>query len=129
MIEGRACLLCAGVDGNWRCPQCANINFGSREQCNRCRYPKPAEAGPGIPPGTFAKVTEQGVQPSMGGGGGMNRGGGGMGGGGGGPPPSNDLKNVALRKSAERPNALAARARPPVRSRGRKSLLILTIGI
>ncbi len=24
-----------GVDGNWKCMQCGNINFGTREQCNR----------------------------------------------------------------------------------------------
>jgi len=26
----------AGVDGNWQCRQCNNVNFASREQCNRC---------------------------------------------------------------------------------------------
>lgn len=25
-----------GVDGNWRCTNCNNINFGTRAQCNRC---------------------------------------------------------------------------------------------
>ena len=50
-----------GVDGNWRCPSCSNINFGSRDNCNRCRFPKPAEAGPGIPPGTFTPVTPDGM--------------------------------------------------------------------
>lgn len=26
----------AGVDGNWACPQCQNINFAHRSSCNRC---------------------------------------------------------------------------------------------
>ena len=25
-----------GVDGNWRCTSCSNINFGVRDKCNRC---------------------------------------------------------------------------------------------
>jgi len=31
----------AGVDGNWACPSCRNVNFGVREVCNRCQAPKP----------------------------------------------------------------------------------------
>lgn len=30
----------AGVDGNWVCKQCDNINFASRVECNRCKAPK-----------------------------------------------------------------------------------------
>mmetsp|Transcript_40625 Transcript_40625/g.67479 ORF Transcript_40625/g.67479 Transcript_40625/m.67479 type:complete len:275 (-) Transcript_40625:507-1331(-) len=30
-----------GVDGNWKCGSCNNINFATREQCNRCGAPKP----------------------------------------------------------------------------------------
>ena len=30
----------AGVDGNWRCSACGNINFPIRENCNRCQAPK-----------------------------------------------------------------------------------------
>lgn len=32
-----------GVDGNWRCPACSNINLGVRERCNRCALPKSSE--------------------------------------------------------------------------------------
>eukprot|EP00962_Isochrysis_galbana_P016328 scaffold4663_cov104-Isochrysis_galbana.AAC.5 len=32
-----------GVDGNWKCTQCSNINFGARQQCNRCSAEKPPE--------------------------------------------------------------------------------------
>mmetsp|Transcript_38986 Transcript_38986/g.72550 ORF Transcript_38986/g.72550 Transcript_38986/m.72550 type:complete len:438 (+) Transcript_38986:51-1364(+) len=32
----------AGVAGNWLCLECANVNFASREVCNRCAAPKPA---------------------------------------------------------------------------------------
>merc|ERR1712188_205571 len=31
-----------GVDGNWRCPACTNINFGVRDTCNRCKAVKPS---------------------------------------------------------------------------------------
>lgn len=34
-----------GVDGNWRCPSCSNINFGVRDKCNRCEMPRPAGLG------------------------------------------------------------------------------------
>jgi len=30
-----------GVDGNWRCQSCSNINFESRDKCNRCTTPRP----------------------------------------------------------------------------------------
>jgi len=26
----------AGVDGNWKCNSCNNVNFAQREKCNRC---------------------------------------------------------------------------------------------
>ena len=31
----------AGVHGNWACPDCGNVNFGTRDACNRCRLQKP----------------------------------------------------------------------------------------
>jgi len=31
----------AGVDGNWLCKGCNNVNFGIRDNCNRCQAPKP----------------------------------------------------------------------------------------
>lgn len=31
----------AGVDGNWACPHCQNVNFAVRDACNRCQAPKP----------------------------------------------------------------------------------------
>lgn len=31
----------AGVDGNWACSACNNVNFASRDACNRCATPKP----------------------------------------------------------------------------------------
>jgi len=34
-----------GIDGNWRCQNCGNVNFGSRDQCNRCKVPKPEGLG------------------------------------------------------------------------------------
>ncbi len=30
-----------GERGNWRCLSCANINFGHRNACNRCKQPRP----------------------------------------------------------------------------------------
>jgi len=30
-----------GVNGNWKCTACGNINFGTRELCHRCSLPKP----------------------------------------------------------------------------------------
>jgi hypothetical protein len=26
----------AGIDGNWECPHCGNVNYARRMQCNRC---------------------------------------------------------------------------------------------
>jgi len=26
-----------GVDGNWACPRCTNVNFGTRTECNLCK--------------------------------------------------------------------------------------------
>lgn len=31
-----------GVDGNWRCDMCSNINFGKRLSCHRCGAQKPS---------------------------------------------------------------------------------------
>jgi len=31
-----------GVDGNWKCLECNNINFSHRTKCNRCAIDKPA---------------------------------------------------------------------------------------
>ena len=31
-----------GVDGNWRCDMCSNINFGKRMSCHRCGGQKPS---------------------------------------------------------------------------------------
>ena len=70
-----------GVDGNWQCPACNNVNFGSRDVCNRCGFPKaelhlgttaapksasrpPAAAGPG--PGPFAPGPSDWGQPKKG---------------------------------------------------------------
>lgn len=30
----------AGVDGNWACKACENVNFASRTECNRCKAPR-----------------------------------------------------------------------------------------
>jgi len=30
----------AGLDGNWECPECHNVNFASRDACNRCGAPR-----------------------------------------------------------------------------------------
>eukprot|EP00930_Biecheleria_cincta_P072217 TRINITY_DN59650_c0_g1_i1.p1 TRINITY_DN59650_c0_g1~~TRINITY_DN59650_c0_g1_i1.p1 ORF type:complete len:439 (-),score=63.82 TRINITY_DN59650_c0_g1_i1:147-1436(-) len=40
----------AGVDGNWQCPSCQNVNFAVRDACNRCKMPRPA-AHPRAPSG------------------------------------------------------------------------------
>jgi len=39
----------AGMDGNWACPQCRNVNFAHRVACNRCQAPMPG--APGRAPG------------------------------------------------------------------------------
>jgi len=31
----------AGVDGNWKCDECGNVNFAHRTECNRCKAAKP----------------------------------------------------------------------------------------
>lgn len=31
----------AGVDGNWACEKCQNVNLAFRVECNRCKEPKP----------------------------------------------------------------------------------------
>mmetsp|Transcript_72541 Transcript_72541/g.120094 ORF Transcript_72541/g.120094 Transcript_72541/m.120094 type:complete len:91 (-) Transcript_72541:120-392(-) len=33
----------AGVDGNWQCLKCRNVNYAMRDTCNRCQEPKPPE--------------------------------------------------------------------------------------
>jgi len=33
----------AGVDGNWKCPACNNVNYFQRTNCNRCGAAKPPE--------------------------------------------------------------------------------------
>jgi len=48
----------AGENGNWACEACGNVNFATREVCNRCQAPKPAGAGGfegmwGPPPAQF----------------------------------------------------------------------------
>lgn len=32
----------AGVDGNWMCAKCDNVNYAHREKCNRCEESRPA---------------------------------------------------------------------------------------
>ncbi|KAL3893644.1 MAG: hypothetical protein SGPRY_014089 [Prymnesium sp.] len=61
-----------GVDGNWKCPSCANVNFVQRNACNRCGTPKPAAEA----------LHAREMELMMGGGGGPVGGGGGMGRGG-----------------------------------------------
>ena len=40
-----------GIDGNWRCTNCNNINFGTRAQCNRCGASRAhAAANPALNP-------------------------------------------------------------------------------
>lgn len=34
-----------GVDGNWRCMSCSNVNWAQRDLCHRCNSPKPAGGG------------------------------------------------------------------------------------
>jgi hypothetical protein len=36
----------AGVNGNWLCGQCGNVNWAIRKFCNRCPERRPANAGP-----------------------------------------------------------------------------------
>jgi len=48
----------AGVDGNWACPQCQNVNFPGRTACNRCQAPKPAPTF--TPQPTYAKGVGKG---------------------------------------------------------------------
>merc|ERR1712176_737438 len=31
----------AGVNGNWACMHCRNVDFAARDVCNRCQMPKP----------------------------------------------------------------------------------------
>lgn len=44
-VEGSRGVPIAGVDGNWACPQCQNVNYGCRTACNRCQAPRLASAG------------------------------------------------------------------------------------
>lgn len=34
----------AGERGNWACTSCGNINFAFRDECNKCKASKPADA-------------------------------------------------------------------------------------
>mmetsp|Transcript_49164 Transcript_49164/g.137718 ORF Transcript_49164/g.137718 Transcript_49164/m.137718 type:complete len:320 (+) Transcript_49164:68-1027(+) len=36
-----------GINGNWLCPQCQNVNFPQRDVCNRCQAPRPPQASVG----------------------------------------------------------------------------------
>ncbi|KAK7253289.1 RNA binding protein [Aureococcus anophagefferens] len=36
-----------GRDGDWPCPNCSNVNFARRDECNRCGECKPMSAGGG----------------------------------------------------------------------------------
>ena len=36
--------------GDWRCPQCGNVNFSRREVCHRCNAPKPPQQAAAPPP-------------------------------------------------------------------------------
>lgn len=40
-----------GRPGDWNCPQCSNVNFASRHQCNRCGAAKPYVAPRGMKSG------------------------------------------------------------------------------
>jgi len=42
----------AGQDGNWVCGSCANVNYPSRDMCNRCQ--KPRSVGQTVAVGTMA---------------------------------------------------------------------------
>ena len=79
------CVCVSGVDGNWRCPQCQNINFGKRDRCNRCSCPKPPEYGG--PSSGSLKIHD----PSLG------------------PPTPEELKKTALQSV----QATRTRARSP----------------
>jgi len=35
----------AGVDGNWKCDACDNVNFARRTECNRCKKARPGDQG------------------------------------------------------------------------------------
>ena len=40
------CNLCkTQPDGKWICPGCKNVNFPHREECNRCKVPRPVRTG------------------------------------------------------------------------------------
>jgi len=42
------CNICkTQPDGNWLCTSCSNLNFPHREECNRCKNPRPAGGTPG----------------------------------------------------------------------------------
>jgi len=62
------CNLCkTQPDGKWVCPGCKNVNFPHREECNRCKVSRPARTGnPSRGPGVATGM-------GMGMGGGMNR--------------------------------------------------------
>ena len=44
-----------GEKGNWRCTECSNINFGHRDNCNRCRASRMTAASLPIPQDGFRR--------------------------------------------------------------------------
>lgn len=64
-----------GREGDWTCGSCNNTNFAWRNECNRCREPKPnGGSGGGGPPAGYSQGS--GDRRGGGGGGGFSRGGG-----------------------------------------------------
>lgn len=63
-----------GREGDWTCGSCNNTNFAWRNECNRCREPKPnGGSGGGGPPAGYSQGSGD---RRGGGGGGFSRGGG-----------------------------------------------------
>mmetsp|Transcript_116553 Transcript_116553/g.330268 ORF Transcript_116553/g.330268 Transcript_116553/m.330268 type:complete len:529 (+) Transcript_116553:1389-2975(+) len=54
----------AGVDGNWACPLCQNVNFGTRQACNRCQAPRPQEDSTWAAQGDDQAWPPQGEDPA-----------------------------------------------------------------
>lgn len=55
--KGKSGAPVAGLDGNWACPSCQNVNFAMRETCNRCQGPKPEDT-PLSDADLFAQLSE-----------------------------------------------------------------------